>query len=103
MPVGGQTEVALAFTKATCSPSLPATKYATAMATSGPRRLSKRDSIITALEYRTAGRPPLLAYKSFRARHGSRRCACVAPPQQWDAAHGGDSRTSCRKIGRAHV
>ena len=46
MPVQGQTGVALAFSKASLSPSLPAMTYTAASATSSPTRLSQRDWVI---------------------------------------------------------
>src|SRR5437773_538608 len=55
MPVGGQTAVALAFTKASRSPSLPAMKYAAPSASNSPTPLSKRDWIIQSPMYQDGG------------------------------------------------
>src|SRR5437016_7013269 len=59
MPVQGQTGVALAFTKASLRPSLPATKYTAASPTSSPTRLSQRGWVIQGpLPYSGRAAPP---------------------------------------------
>src|SRR5438093_11641649 len=68
MPVGGQTAVALAFTKASRSPSLPAMKYAAPSASNSPTRLSKRDWIIQSPMYQDGGARALTLCKDSAGR-----------------------------------
>src|SRR2546426_357569 len=68
MPVGGQTAVALAFRKASRSPSLPAMKYAAPSASKSPRRLSKRDWIIQSPICQDGGARALILCKDSAGR-----------------------------------
>ena len=81
MPVQGQTGVALAFTKASLRPSLPATKYTAASPTSSPTRLSQRSWVIQG---------PLPIMESARRRQSGAVATLLPHPQ------GMGSAVSCR-------